>query len=153
MQNANPTVTVPQSIEETNTIHESQQTEMPTPIPITVTPASPGLNGPDFPQSISLQDQFPLPMENGNSEKRSTSLDEKDRDVSRGKKVKDALKTVSHKGQARIHTISKKIGHGVGRRPSLNLKRTSSAPGKINPWYSLCICVLMQCSCRFPFRT
>ena len=128
MQLPPPTVLVPQSVDETNTIHESQTTELPTPIPITVTPASPGINGPDFPQTVSLQDQLSSPLENGSSEKRSTSLDEKDRDVSRGKKVKDALKTVSHKGQARIHTISKKIGHGVGRRPSLTLKRTSSAP-------------------------
>ena len=92
MQLPPPTVLVPQSVDETNTIHESQTTELPTPIPITVTPASLGINGPDFPQTASLQDQLSSPLENGSSEKRSTSLDEKDRDVSRGKKVKDALK-------------------------------------------------------------
>ncbi|KAI0072606.1 hypothetical protein K474DRAFT_1711463 [Panus rudis PR-1116 ss-1] len=120
--------------EQTTGAHEkTPQPEMPTPIPITVTPASPGVLTPDFSQDPSFQDRL-----NGNSlEKRSNSLDEKDRDVSRGKKVKDALKTGVHKGQARISTISKKIGHGVGRRNSLSLKRSTSAPGEFGaiPYY------------------
>ena len=96
----------------------------PTPIPITITPATPGISGSSSQtaQSSSSFDTF--------EEKRSTSLDEKDRDISRGKKVKEVLKSGVHKSQARITTISKKIGHGVGRHGSLNLKRTISAPGK-----------------------
>ncbi len=97
---------------------------IPTPIPITITPASPGLSQEDYGGPASISSATP---EFG--EKRSTSLDEKDRDTSRGKKVRDALKSGVHKGQARVVTISKKIGHGVGRSTSLNLKRTNSAPG------------------------
>lgn len=104
--------------------------ELPIPIPITITPATPALvspqiNVPDMPVTSYLS--------NGHEHsggKRSTSLDEKDRDISRGQKVKQVLKTRVHQGQARISTISKKIGHGVGRRGSLSLKRTNSAPGK-----------------------
>ncbi|KAI0795798.1 hypothetical protein C8Q75DRAFT_802874 [Abortiporus biennis] len=104
---------------------------LPTPIPITVTPASPGILTPTFqsPESSALGVELNGSV-NSSHEKRSTSLDEKDREVSaKGKKkVKEALKTSVHKGQARISTISKKIGHGVGRRGSLSLKRTSSTP-------------------------
>lgn len=95
------------------------------PIPITVTPATPG---------VTLEEGSTAQLGGAgeaNGEKRSSaSLDEKDRDVSRGKKVAAVLKNRVHKGQARITTISKKIGHGVGRHGSLNLKRTTSAPGE-----------------------
>ncbi|CAL1702635.1 unnamed protein product [Somion occarium] len=127
-QNQPSTFAMPQSPVELSPVQQTQQSELPTPIPITITPASPGLSGPEFPHSASLQDRLSSPIEDGTREKRSSSLDEKDRDVSRGKKVKDVLKTGVHKSQARISTISKKIGHGVHRRSSLNLKRSSSAP-------------------------
>lgn len=107
-----------------SSVHDSASNLM-TPIPIMITPASPG---------ISEENMTRVPMSLSgelNGEKRSTSLDEKDRDVSRGKKVKDVLKSGVHKGQARITTISKKMAHGVGRHSSLTLKRTSSAPGKL----------------------
>ncbi len=101
---------------------------MLTAIPIKVTPATPGVStsefGLDSPTTIRQHDGI-------NGEKRSSSFDEKDRDISRGKKVREVLKNRVHKGQVRITTISKKIGHGVGRHGSLSLKRTTSAPGNI----------------------
>lgn len=95
---------------------------MPHPIGITITPATPAVT-PDEGRDSNLQLHSDV-----NSEKRSSSL-ERDRDISRGKKVREVLKSGVHKGQARITTISKKIGHGVGRHSSLSLKRTISAPG------------------------
>lgn len=95
--------------------------DMSVPIGITVTPATPAVLSEDS-QRSSMQ------LGEAGAEKRSASLDEKDRDVSRGKKVREVLKSGVHKGQARITTISKKIGHGVGRHGSLSLKRTTSAP-------------------------
>ncbi|KAH7922423.1 hypothetical protein BV22DRAFT_1197440 [Leucogyrophana mollusca] len=77
--------------------------------PITVTPATPA----------DPSRQFPL------SEKRSSSID---RDSSAGKKVQQMLKNRVHKGQEKISTISKKIGHGVVRNGSLSLRRSTSAP-------------------------
>lgn len=52
-----------------------------------------------------------------------------DRDRSKGKRVQTMLKNQVHNTQARINTISKKIGHGVARGP-MSLYRSSSAPGK-----------------------
>lgn len=104
---------------------ESPPAEVVAPIPITITPATPAVTSEDVtPRSSTVQAQGDV-----NGEKRSMSLDEKDRDISRGKKVREVLKDRVHKGQARITTISKKIGHNVGRHSSLNLKRTLSAPG------------------------
>ncbi|EKM51123.1 uncharacterized protein PHACADRAFT_263113 [Phanerochaete carnosa HHB-10118-sp] len=96
--------------------------DMVSPIGITITPATPAGTAEEG-QRSSLQIHNDV-----NGEKRSSSFDEKDRDISRGKKVREVLKSGVHKGQARITTISKKIGHGVGRHGSLSLKRTSSAP-------------------------
>ena len=103
------------------------QPSIPTPIPITITPASPGLSQEDYGASAPASST----PNATNGEKRSTSLDEKDRDTSGGKKVRDVLKSGVHKGQARMVTISKKIGHGVGRSAGLSLKRTISAPGML----------------------
>ena len=101
------------------------------PIPITITPATPAPTSEDAtPRNSTATAHEP------NGEKRSVSLDEKDRDVSRGKKVREVLKDRVHKGQATITTISKKIGHNVGRHSNLNLKRTSSAPGNALPYLS-----------------
>ncbi|KAI0338701.1 hypothetical protein BDW22DRAFT_1362393 [Trametopsis cervina] len=96
---------------------------LPIPIPITITPASPGI---DIDEHNAAGHSPMSAHEYG--EKRSGSLDEKDRDTSRGKKVRDVLKSGVHKGHTRMVTISKKIGHGVGRSASMNLKRTNSAP-------------------------
>jgi hypothetical protein len=97
------------------------------PIPITITPATPAITTED---GMTPRNSVSYLNSDLNGEKRSSSLDEKDRDVSRGKKVREVLKDRVHKGQVRITTISKKIGHGVGRHSSLNLKRTASSPGK-----------------------
>lgn len=80
------------------------------PPPITVTPATPAEPEHKSPLSPLL--------------KRSST----DRDSSTGKKVQQMLKNRVHKGQAKISTISRKIGHGVVRNG--NLKRANSAPGK-----------------------
>jgi hypothetical protein len=80
--------------------------------PIVVTPATPA--------------QADIPDMNSNSEKRSTSIDQ---DSSKGKKVQQMLKNRVHKSQARISTISRKIGHGMVKNSSVSLRRTTSAPG------------------------
>ncbi|THH27713.1 hypothetical protein EUX98_g6477 [Antrodiella citrinella] len=103
---------------------EHPHEDLPTPIPITITPASPGIIQPHF-SSVGADDKVNTPSP---TERRSNSLDEKAGDISRGKKVKQVLKTRVHKGQATFSTISKKIGHGVGRRASVSLKRTASTP-------------------------
>jgi hypothetical protein len=80
------------------------------PPPITVTPATPAEPEHKSPLSPRL--------------KRSST----DRDSSTGKKVQQMLKNRVHKGQAKISTISRKIGHVRNG----NLKRTNSAPGKVS---------------------
>ncbi|EMD35752.1 hypothetical protein CERSUDRAFT_115699 [Gelatoporia subvermispora B] len=88
-------------------VHPDHIPMPPTPIPITVTPASP---------------------DEGVHEKRSSSFEDNKTDISRGKKVKEVLRNRVHKGQERITTISKKIGHNVARQRSTHLKRSASAP-------------------------
>ncbi|KAG1824753.1 uncharacterized protein BJ212DRAFT_1322207 [Suillus subaureus] len=80
--------------------------------PITVTPATPA----------EPHRHFPLSMDEKESLKgrRSSSAD------GTGRKVQQMLKARVHKGQERISTISRKLGHGVVRNGYL--KRTSSAP-------------------------
>ncbi|KIP07862.1 hypothetical protein PHLGIDRAFT_70390 [Phlebiopsis gigantea 11061_1 CR5-6] len=103
---------------------EGSPVEMQASIPITITPATPAATPHDAtPQASTVQVHVEM-----SGEKRSVSLDEKDRDISRGKKVREVFKNQVHKNQARITTISKKIGHGVGRHSSINLKRMASAP-------------------------
>ncbi|KAG1743800.1 hypothetical protein EDB19DRAFT_1697006 [Suillus lakei] len=82
------------------------------PPPITVTPATPA----------EPHRRFPLNMDEKESlrGRRSSSAD------GTGRKVQQMLKARVHKGQEKISTISRKIGHGVARNG--NLKRTSSAP-------------------------
>lgn len=92
---------------------QDQSTGRVQPPPITVTPATPA----------DAERRFPLsPLS-----KRSFSTD---RDASAGKKVQQMLKNRVHKGQEKISTISRKIGHGVVRNG--NLRRTNSAPGKVS---------------------
>lgn len=83
------------------------------PPPITVTPATPADADRVFPLS-------PL-------SKRSFATD---RDASAGKKMQQMLKNRVHKGQEKISTISRKIGHGVVRNG--NMRRTNSTPGKVS---------------------
>lgn len=82
--------------------------------PITITPATPA-DG-EFRTSL-----------NGVKVKRSGSME---RDHSAGKKMQQMLKDRVHKGQEKISTISKKIGHGVVRSGGLHIRRASSAPGE-----------------------
>ncbi len=112
--------------EPSNATPNGYSEDPPTPIPITITPATPAMISP---QNNTPDSSGRLSNGHDYSSAKRTSLDEKDKDISRGKKVKQVLKTRVHKGQVRISTISKKIGHGVGRRGSLSLKRTNSAPG------------------------
>ncbi|KIJ19657.1 hypothetical protein PAXINDRAFT_174968 [Paxillus involutus ATCC 200175] len=85
------------------------------PPPITVTPATPADADLRFPNTANTQEKI----------KRSLSMD---RDPSAGKRVQQMLKNRVHKGQEKISTISKKIGHGVVKNGSLHLRRTTSAP-------------------------
>lgn len=138
VQEPAPSIPEPPTITTFPPSEESPHDELPTPIPITITPASPGVLPPQYNGDVnSAQFEKPTPLE-----KRSNSLDEKT-DISRGQKVKQVLKTRVHKGQATFNTISKKIGHGVGRRASLNLKRNVSTPGTVQQNQSLPVTVLI----------
>lgn len=90
-------------VEEPNSHRE--KTDLP---PITVTPATPADANPSF---LS-------------EEKRSDSIDRE----STGKKVQQLVKDRVQKSQAKISTVSKKIGRGMVKSPSL--RRASSAPGQ-----------------------
>ncbi|TFY57861.1 hypothetical protein EVJ58_g6765 [Rhodofomes roseus] len=93
-----------------------------TPIPITITPASPGI-------PPSSTDGHTV-TEDGTYERRSSSFDDPNRDMSRGKKVREAVKRNVHKGQAGITKNLKKIGHNVGKHGGTHPKRSNSAPGE-----------------------
>ncbi|KAI0919483.1 hypothetical protein AcV5_001535 [Taiwanofungus camphoratus] len=116
----------------TSTVYSSidiQTDQIPTPlapIPITVTPASPGLPSAMYSNESSLTER-PRTREDTITEKRS-SFEYHSREISRGKKVREVLKNRVHKGQERITTISKIIGHNVGRHGGVHLKRFNSAP-------------------------
>ena len=81
--------------------------------PITLTPPTPG-------------DEFA--SVNGLKSATRRSLDDSGREKgTAGRKVQKMLQDRVSKGQQRMSTISKKIGHGVSRRRhSLNLQRTTS---------------------------
>jgi hypothetical protein len=105
------------------------------PPPIFVTPASPAT--PDTPDINS-------------GEKRSTSIDQ---DSSKGKKVQQMLKNRVHKSQARISTISRKIGHGMVKNSSVvSLRRTTSAPGQLSLFLTLPYSAL-NFAIRFPYTS
>ena len=92
----------------------------PKPVPIAATPTT------------AAHDENGTAMSNGTPKiSIEDSEKEKEKDKSAGKKVQKMLKNRVHKEQRRISTIGRKIGHGVGRqRGGLNLRRTSSTPGK-----------------------
>ncbi|OSC98625.1 hypothetical protein PYCCODRAFT_1396824 [Trametes coccinea BRFM310] len=96
------------------------------PIPITVTPASPLGNSPAY-----SQDQLSRAGLNGkeevNGEKR-LSVEDGHANRGKGKKVREVFISGVHKGRARVTTISKKIGHNVGRHNGMHLRRSNSAP-------------------------
>lgn len=80
--------------------------------PITVTPATPAEPHRHFPFNMDEKESL--------KGRRSSSAD------GTGRKVQQMLKAHVHKGQERISTISRKLGHGVVRNGYL--KRTNSAP-------------------------
>ncbi|OAX33790.1 hypothetical protein K503DRAFT_725395 [Rhizopogon vinicolor AM-OR11-026] len=88
---------------------DAQSSEPP---PITVTPATPAEPNRRFPLSVDEKESL--------KDRRSSDR--------AGKKVQQMLKARVHKGQEKISTISRKIGHGVVRNGALNLRRTNSAP-------------------------
>ncbi|KAI8995256.1 hypothetical protein BD414DRAFT_506072 [Trametes punicea] len=103
---------------------QASRNSLAPPIPITVTPASPLPHSPAF-----SQDQ--LGRVNGKEEangQRRLSADEGHGNRGKGKKVREVFISGVHKGRARVTTISKKIGHNVGRHNGLHLKRSNSAP-------------------------
>ncbi|TFY69955.1 hypothetical protein EVG20_g2925 [Dentipellis fragilis] len=86
------------------------------PIPITFTPATPMHPG-DSNQAFDENEAEKTTPRNSSDDKEKPA-----------KKVQKMLKSRVHKGQQRITTIGKKIGHGVGRGNSLSLRRSSSTP-------------------------
>ncbi|KAF8630555.1 hypothetical protein AX17_005367 [Amanita inopinata Kibby_2008] len=102
----------------------------PMPIPITVSPATPAAEKPTKFENQQEEkeekgkERDSLDKKSLSRHKRSMSTDRGD--SSKSKKVQQMLKTGVHKGQERITTFSKKIGHGVGRGG--NLRKTNSTP-------------------------
>ncbi|KIL58581.1 hypothetical protein M378DRAFT_86295 [Amanita muscaria Koide BX008] len=91
------------------------------PILITVAPPTEKPLEPEMLEKSKERDSSETTKDNTRV-KRSMSIDRGD--TSKSKKVQQLLKTGVHKGQERITTISKKIGHGVTRGP----RRTNSTP-------------------------
>lgn len=107
----------------------------PTSIPITISPATPDETSRNFSTDYKLTEKIPEETTNGavnGSRDRSLSID---RDTSKSKKMQQMLKNRVNKGQARISTISKKIGSGVVRNGSL--RRSNSTPGRFFCRYTL----------------
>ncbi|KAJ7764907.1 hypothetical protein B0H16DRAFT_1526168 [Mycena metata] len=104
----------------------------PMPIPITISPATPDEVSRNFsPEHKQLGEKIPEEIANGGgatnvngARHRSLSIDRGD--TSNSKKLQQMLKNRVNKGQARISTISKKIGSGVVRNG--NLRRSNSTP-------------------------
>ena len=92
----------------------------PMPMPIMLTPPTP--RPADGEPSWKADEDVRLSLDSGGKEKDTA-----------GKKVQKMLKNRVHKGQQRITTIGKRIGHGVGRSGSLSLRRTTSTPGECSP--------------------
>lgn len=123
------------------------------PVPISVTPASPA--GESFPSMdgsgdgsfdpigegessssvLSAGTSGTARIGNGSSIVRNGTMSEKnaERMGGEGKRVKRVQRMVKksvHAGQARIGSISRKIGHEVRRTGSVNLRRSRSVSGK-----------------------
>ncbi|KAI0052228.1 TPR-like protein [Auriscalpium vulgare] len=107
--------------ESTHDHHDDQYP--PTPVPITLTPATPALRSDDSVAQNGLVGSGGVTSPRG-------SLDDGTKEKEKaGKKVQKMLKSRVHKGQQRITTIGKKLGQGVGRHNgSLNLRRITSTP-------------------------
>ncbi|KAI0665604.1 hypothetical protein C8Q78DRAFT_1178413 [Trametes maxima] len=101
-------------------------TDLVAPIPITVTPASPGVHSPAFSQDQLTRTSL-SGREDASGEKR-LSVEDGHTNRGKGKKVREVFISGVHKGRARVTTISKKIGHNVGRHNGGHLKRSNSAP-------------------------
>ncbi|KAJ6558200.1 hypothetical protein B0H19DRAFT_1028834 [Mycena capillaripes] len=97
----------------------------PLPIPITISPATPDETTRNF-SMHKLAEKIPEEKVNSpvNGRGRSLSIDRGD--TSKSKKMQQALKNRVNKGQARISTISKRIGSGVVRNGTL--RRSNSTP-------------------------
>ena len=76
----------------------------------------------------SLERSAEIPLAEGKTKERTSTESQGSEHDKKGKRVQRMLKNQVHKQQARINTISKKIGHGVSRS-SLSLHRSNSAPG------------------------
>ena len=79
--------------------------------------------------------------------KRSSSMG---RDTTKSKRVQRMLKHQVHLSQARISTISRKIGNGVVRNGSVSMRRARSAPGQFQSRV-LVVSTLLVISVRFHF--
>ena len=95
-------------------------------IPITISPALP-TEETEAKETEKHRDSSD--KKNGSRQKRSSSIERGDTSKSKKEKVQKMLKTGVHKGQERITTISRKIGHGVARGGSL--RRANSTPGDV----------------------
>ncbi|KAJ6524440.1 hypothetical protein DFH09DRAFT_1372181 [Mycena vulgaris] len=99
----------------------------PTFMTITISPATPDETSRNFSADHKIvTEKIPEEPTNGaanGSRNRSLSID---RDTSKSKKMQQMLKNRVNKGQARISTISKKIGSGVVRNGTL--RRSNSTP-------------------------
>lgn len=106
----------------TNSQHsaESASVDVQSPIPITISPASPDLDT-RFDDQVIEEQEKKTP---DGSRTRSASID---RDTSKSKKMQQMLKNRVHKGQAKFTAVSRKIGHGVVRNGPL--RRSNSSPG------------------------
>ncbi|KAK7039453.1 hypothetical protein R3P38DRAFT_2899579 [Favolaschia claudopus] len=106
---------------------EDDTLPLPMPIPITISPATPEEVSRGFPAEPRPTEKILEEKVNGQvngSRGRSLSIDRGD--TSKSKKVQQMLKNRVNKGQARISTISKRIGSGVVR-PG-HLRRSNSTP-------------------------
>lgn len=100
----------------------------PLPIPITISPATPDettRNTFSAAHKLAEKTSEEKPSSPVNGRGRSLSIDRGD--TSKSKKMQQALKNRVNKGQARISTISKRIGSGVVRNGTL--RRSNSTPG------------------------
>ena len=95
-------------------------------IPIMVTPASPMGPSPAYSQDhLNGDPRASQPRISGEKQRLSVETAR----GKPGKKVREVFISGVHKSRARVTTISKKIGHNVGRHNSMHLKRSRSAPG------------------------
>ncbi|RPD58162.1 hypothetical protein L227DRAFT_594388 [Lentinus tigrinus ALCF2SS1-6] len=102
--------------------------ELPEPTNGTLEHPPPMLQSPAYSQD-QLNGDHRNSKDTGSSEKdKEKQRLSVDTNRGKGKKVREVFISGVHKGRARVTTISKKIGHNVGRHNSMHLKRSRSAP-------------------------